>query len=138
MKTKDDNSTKFLYLDENDFNKKIRSLKTYCPIAYKQLIFRVKKELTTDMKDGTYSKNLETSQEFKFIYGQIKLVYSVKNGIIIMENIEPSQFLLDGYMSSLDTYKGICYRNNRDKFKIDLVMQMKGSMLYERKVKENY
>lgn len=42
-----------------------------------------------------------------------------------MENIEPSQFLLDGYMSSLDTYKGICYRDNKDKFKIDLIMQMK-------------
>lgn len=39
------NTMRLLYIDENDFNKKIRSLKTYCPIAYKQLIFKVKKEL---------------------------------------------------------------------------------------------
>lgn len=130
MKAKDDNSVKFLYLDENDFKKKLRSLKTYCPIAYKQLIFRVKKELLIDIEDGTYFKDLKASQEFKFIYGQIKLVYSVRKGIIIMESIEPSQFFLDGYMSSLDTYKGIYYRNKKDKFKIDLVMQMKKERNY--------
>lgn len=47
-----------------------------------------------------------------------------------MESIEPSQFFLDGYMSSLDTYKGIYYRNKKDKFKIDLVMQMKKERNY--------
>lgn len=103
---------RLLYIDENDFNKKLRSLKTYCPIAYKQLIFKVKKEL-------------KASKEFKFVYGTIELVYRVYKGEIIMQNIEPSQFLLDGYMSSLDTYKGICYRDNKDKFKIDLIIQMK-------------
>lgn len=130
MKTKDNNSIKVLYLDENDFKKKLRSLKTYCPIAYKQFIFNVKKELLIDIADGTYFKNLKTSKEFKFIYGQIKLIYTVKNGIIIMESLEPSQFFLDGYMSSLDTYKGIYYRNKQDKFKIDLVMQMKKERNY--------
>lgn len=116
---------RFLYTDENDFNKKIRSLKIYCPMAYKQLIFNVKKELKPNIPDGVYRKELRASKEFKFVYGKIEIVYSVKNGTIIMENIEPSQFLLDGYMSSLDTYKGICYRDNKDKFKIDLIMEIK-------------
>ena len=115
---------KFLYIDENDFNKKMRSLKTYCPIAYKQLIFKVKKELTCNIPDGFYRKELKSSNEFEFVYGKIELVYRVYKGKIILENIEPSQFLLDGYMSSLDTYKGICYRNNKDKFKIDLAKIM--------------
>ena len=96
MKAKDDNSVKFLYLDENDFKKKLRSLKTYCPIAYKQLIFRVKKELLIDIEDGTYFKDLKTSQEFKFIYGQIKLVYSVRKGIII--NMKYVTDVIDDYL----------------------------------------
>jgi hypothetical protein len=119
------NTMRLLYINENDFNKKLRSLKTYCPIAYKQLIFKVKKELDASVPDGIYRRELKASKEFKFVYGTIELVYRVYKGEIIMENIEPSQFLLDGYMSSLDTYKGICYRDNKDKFKIDLIMQMK-------------
>lgn len=124
------NTMRLLYIDENDFNKKIRSLKTYCPIAYKQLIFKVKKELDANVPDGIYRRELESSKEFKLVYGKIELVYRVYKGEIIMENIEPSQFLLDGYMSSLDTYKGICYRDNKDKFKIDLIMQMKKERKY--------
>ena len=41
---------RLLYIDENDFNKKLRSLKIYCPIAYKQLIFKVKKELDASVQ----------------------------------------------------------------------------------------
>ena len=120
----------FTYKNENDFTKKLRSLKTYCPIAYKELIFEVKKELASSMKDGKYERNLKTSNDFRFIYGQIKLIYSVNNGVITMENIEPSQFLLDGYMSSLDIYKGICYRDKKDKFKIDLFISMEKERNY--------
>lgn len=120
----------FTYKNENDFTKKLRSLKTYCPIAYKELIFEVKKELASSMKDGKYERNLKTSSDFRFIYGQIKLIYSVNNGVITMENIEPSQFLLDGYMSSLDIYKGICYRDKKDKFKIDLFISMEKERNY--------
>lgn len=130
MKTKQKN---YRYVDENDFSKKMRSLKTYCPIAYKELIFDVKKELASVHKDGIYERYLKTSDNFKFIYGQIKFIYSVKNGTIIIENLEPQEFLLDGYMFDLEIYKGICCRNKRDKFKIDLFIAMnkKGIMLYE-------
>lgn len=114
----------FLYLDENDFNKKKRSLKKYCPIAYKELLFRTRCEIV-NTKDGTYTRALKTSSEFKFIYGQIELVYSVKNGIVTILDIQPSQFLIDGYTSELKTYKGIFYRDKRDMFKIDLFMSMK-------------
>lgn len=114
----------FLYLDENDFNKKKRSLRKYCPIAYKELLFRTRHEIV-NMTDGTYKRALKISEEFKFIYGQIKLVYSVKKGIVTILDIQPSQFLIDGYTSELKTYKGIFYRDKRDMFKIDLLMSMK-------------
>ena len=42
-----------------------------------------------------------------------------------MEDIEPSQFLLDGYVYELDTYRGMPYRNQRDKFKIELMIRRK-------------
>ena len=41
-------------------------------------------------------------------------------------DIEPAQFLIDGYITDLDIYEGIPYRNERDLFKIRLFNQMKG------------
>lgn len=110
----------YLFTDENDFRKKLRSLKTYCPFAYKDFVFNVIKKIMLNHPDGVFKVELKTTKDFKFIYGQIELVYSVKDNKIIMENIEPAQFLLDGYTSSLGTYKGVCFRNKKDKFKIDL------------------
>ena len=86
-----------LFNNDNGFNKKIRSLKKYLP----------------------------TSEEFRFVYGQIKLKVNVLNGNIIYEDIEPSQFFIDGYVSDLDIYKSMYYRNSKDKFKIDLMLEMK-------------
>lgn len=113
------------YLDENDFVKKMRSLRTYCMRSYKDLIFNTDLKKTHTMKDGTYSINLYTSEEFKFVYGQIQLIYTVKNGHTVIENLLPQQILLDGYFNLLDVYKGVPYRNDKDKFKIDLFMFMK-------------
>lgn len=110
----------YLFTDENDFRKKLRSLKTYCPFAYKDFVFNVRKKIMLNHPDGVFKVEPKTTEDFKFIYGQIELVYSVKDNKIIMENIEPAQFLLDGYISSLGTYKGVCFRNKKDKFKIDL------------------
>lgn len=114
----------YLFTDENDFRKKLRSLKTYCPLAYKDFVFNFKKKIILNNIDGVFKMELKTTKNFKFIYGQIELVYSIKNNKIILENIEPAQFLLDGYISSLGTYKGICFRDKKDKFKIDLFQTM--------------
>lgn len=115
----------FKYLNENDFIKKMRSLKTYCPMSYKDLIFNTNKKELHSFPDGRYIKNLYTSDEFRFVYGQIQLVFYVDKGNVIIETLEPQQFLLDGYFNLLDIYKGMPYRNNRDKFKIDLMLKMK-------------
>ena len=111
------------FRDENDFIKKSRSLKKYCPRAYKDLVFNLDREELSTLPNGVYSKELYTSKEFELVYGKIKLVYSVVNRLVIMEDIEPSQFLLDGYVYELDTYRGMQYRNKRDKFKIDLMIR---------------
>lgn len=120
-----ENEKHFKYVDENDFVKKLRSLRTYCPRSYKQLIFRKDKRDFYSMKNGRYQKKLYTSAEFEFVYGEISLVYSVKDGDVVIEDLLPSEFLLDGYFNLLDTYKGVPYRNKKDIFKIDLFINLK-------------
>ena len=110
----------------NQFNKKMRALKKYCPQAYKYLLF----EHQNPMKDGIYEEELPTSKEFKFVYGQIKIKYEIKNGVLNYQDIEPSQFFLDGYRFDLNVYKGIYYRNNRDKFMINLFLTLKNEKNY--------
>ena len=119
------NSKNLIYCDENDFIKKLRSLKTYCPQSYKDFIFNVSKENYFELEDGRYLRDVFTTNEFKLIYGQIRFIYSIKNKTIIIEDLEPSQFLLDGYMTKLKTYKSMFYRDNKDKFKIDLMVSLK-------------
>lgn len=113
------------FRDENDFIKKSRSLRKYCPRAYKDLIFNLDREELYKLPNGVYFKELYTSKDFEIVYGKIKIIYSVVNKMVIMEDIEPSQFLLDGYIYELDTYKGMPYRNERDKFKIELMIRRK-------------
>ena len=108
----------------NQFNKKLRALKKYCPQAYKYLLFEYQKEV----KDGTYEEELPTSKKFKFVYGQIKIKYEIKDGVPYYQ--EPSQFFMDGYRFDLDVYKGIYYRNNRDKFMINLFLTLKNERNY--------
>lgn len=115
----------FKYLDENDFIKKFRSLKTYCPRAYKDLIFNIDKKEFHNQPDGRYIQDIYTSDEFRYVYGQISIVYTVDNANVIIEDLLPSQFLLDGYFNMLDTYRGMPYRNQKDKFKIDMFMLRK-------------
>lgn len=115
------------YIDENDFNKKFRSLRKYCPKAHKYLIFEILNKHKFDFNDGVHELELPTSKEFKSVYGQIELIYSTADSTIILEDIKPSNFLLAGHKKDLDVYKGMPYRNSKDKFKINLIMTMKGT-----------
>lgn len=49
----------------------------------------------------------------------------VKNKGIKFIDLEPSDFFIDGYRFDLEVYKSIYYRNAKDKFKIDLMLEMK-------------
>lgn len=113
----------------SEFNKKVRALKKYCPLAYKYLIFKIDKNDFLKFNDGMYEINLPTAKEFKFLYGQIKLKCFIENKKAIFD-LEPSQFLLDGYKSELRTYKSIYYRNEKDKFKIDLMLKIKEELTW--------
>lgn len=115
--------TVFMYLDENDFKKKLRSLRVYNMRAYKYLIFDLQNKL--NMENGNHILELPTDYVFKKVYGQIKLKYSVNNNIVVLEDIMPNDILMAGHRTELDTYKGIIVRDEKDIKKIDLVLKMR-------------
>lgn len=117
---------RIMFVDENDFIKKYRGLKKYCPRAYKYLIFEIMNKHKYSDKVGKYEIELPTDERFKMVYGQIKLIYTRTSKAIVLEDIKPSDILEDGYMYLLNTYKGVPYRNEKDKFKIDMAMNLVG------------
>ena len=121
-----DNQNKIVFLDENDFNKKIRAIRRYSMNAYKYWHFKalpiLKKE---SKKEGDYELELPVNELFKKVYGDVKILFSVKNGVVILENITPSEMLMSMFMGNLPTYKGIPYRDLKDKFKIELMKEIK-------------
>lgn len=118
------------FIDENDFIKKYRSLRMYCPRAFKYLCFEIMKNYLYSKDVGKHEVELPTDEKFKMVYGQIKLIYSTTENGVILENIVPSEILLDGYTYYLDSYKGVPYRNEKDKFKIDFLIGMRGVALW--------
>ena len=124
IKTRKFNSKpKILFRDELEYIKQKRALGRYLKTSYKYLLFTISPILKKPNKsDGTYIVDLKADDIFCKVYGDVKLIYSVKNDIAIIEDIEPKQFLLDGYFQDLEVYKGIPYRDEKDLFKIKLII----------------
>lgn len=120
-----DNRKILTYLDDVDYRKKERALKTYLWRTYDYLMDEVIPILQRkNKKDGQYEVDLNAPELFEKVYGKVKLLFEVKNDTVILETITPEDILMEMYMRELPTYKGIPYRNERDKFKIEL---LKGS-----------
>ena len=113
--------------NENEFNKLLHGLKKYCPTAYKDIIFNLKGKITSNLLDGIYSQNIQTAEDFRRIYGQIRVIYEIKNNQIILKRIEPTDILLDMHRKLISTYKGFACRDDKDKFKINLFLKMAGN-----------
>lgn len=119
-----DNRNIITYLNKNEFTKKERALKKYIMGAYKYWIFDAVPILQREnKKDGRYELELPVDKLFEKVYGKVKILFTVKNDIVILEDIVPSEILLDMFRSELPTYKGVPYRNEKDKFKIELMKE---------------
>lgn len=115
------------YIDENDFIKKQRALRKYFTKCYKYLVFKaIPKLKEPNKKDGVYEVELPSGDLFKRVYGPMKLKFSVQNDIAVLEDITPSELLLNCYMKDLPVYKGLPYDTKKDLFKIKLEVQMNG------------
>lgn len=112
-----------IYLvNENDFKQKAKALKKYFSGTYLYFVKEILPKLKQNGKiDGVYEVELPIEEDFKKVYGSIKLKFNVKSDIAYLEDIEPSNLLHDMYTYLLPTCKGIPYRNNRDLFKIKMI-----------------
>lgn len=109
-------------LDEALYTKKVKGLKRYFLKSYKALIFEVIPELTrSGKKDGVYSVVIPTDSVFEAVYGKLELYFSVKNDVVIIEDIVPSDILIQCHMKSLPIYKGMPYYRKQDLFKIKVM-----------------
>lgn len=116
------NDTNITYLDETQCRKLLRGLKEVNMIAYKQIIF---KKLDFDKELGKHELLLNTNDTFRKIHGDIKIIYSTYKDVICIENIEPSNVLIEYHNKKKNTYKGIPFVDERDIFKINLLREMR-------------
>ncbi len=131
------------YVNENEFKKLERALKKYNMLAYKKLNFEYYPALRngsflgelikTNKKDdtATYELKLPSDHMFSQVHGDVKLVYTVylKENIVMLTNITPSEILLEGHKAELTTYKGVMISKanaQKDIFKIDLINMLQG------------
>ena len=113
------------YLDENEFNKKERALARYFRKNYKYLMFEVYPTLKKDKKiDGKYEIELPVEELFERVYGKMRLKFSVKNDVAILEDITPHEILMACFSRDIPTYKGIPYNENKDLKKIKMMEAM--------------
>ncbi len=128
----------FEYKDENEFNKKERSVKKYNMLAYKKLIFEyyeslkngdlLGKVVSTNSKENTksYELKIPTDEIFAKVHGEMILHYTVyeDKNVILLETITPEELLMEGHKSELSTYKGVMISKKnaeKDMFKINLL-----------------
>ena len=109
-------------LDEIGYTKKLRGLKQYFKKSYKHLIFEIMPVLKEmNKKDGSYSLDIPTDYFFEKCYGKLQLLFSVKNDVVIIEDLVPSDILLQCHMKLLPLYHGTPYYQDKDKFKLILL-----------------
>lgn len=122
-KYKDDRKC-ITYLDDVDYRKKERALRTYFWKSYDYLMEEIIPILQKENKiDGRYEVDLQAPKLFEKVYGKVKLLFEVKNDTVILETITPEDILMEMYMRQLPTHRGIPYRDERDKFKIELLKE---------------
>lgn len=110
-----------LYLDENDFKRKQRALRRYFMKTYKYFIFKFIPTLKKEGKvEGKYEVELPTDKLFKKVYGPIKVLFSVKKDVTVLEDIIPDEILIKCFERDLPIYKGIPYYTKKDLQKIKI------------------
>ena len=118
-----DKGTIIVFVDENEYRKQERALRKYCTRTYKNLIFDVIPSIRKEkLKNGDYEYDLLTDKIFTQVYGKIKLRFFVHDNIVVIKNLTPESILIAMYSVELPTYKGVPYRDERDLFKIKVVL----------------
>lgn len=117
-----DKETIITFVDYNEYIKCERALKAYLVRAYKQLVFKTTKELRKPREDGDYEIELYTDENFKKVYGSLKISFYVQNRVVVIKELTPKEILLNMYSVIPYTYKGVPYTNRRELFKIKMIL----------------
>ena len=116
-------------LDETDFKKKLKGLKRYFLKSYKYLTFKITPELIkTGKKDGSYSVEIPIDDYFKKCYGKLELYFSIKNDVVILEDLFPREILMQCHMKELPLYHGVPYYQKKELNKLKVL-----EIIYEKK-----
>lgn len=113
------------YLDQNEFNKKHRALRRYFMRSYKYIIFKLIPTLQKEHKrDGHYEVEIPCDKLFKQVYGPMKVLFTVRNDIAVLEDIVPSEILMKCFERNVPIYKGIPYVTKKDLEKIKIAERL--------------
>ena len=123
MQLKED--TKIYYEDSFSLTHELRSLRKYNMLGYKHLIFKdkVRQLEFTEISPDLFVADLPTDRIFEQVYGkyQVYILNGQDNSVKVV-SLEPKDFLDAGYRKSLNTYQGTPYRDDKDLFKIKLIL----------------
>ena len=116
--------------EEQKMHIKEKALDKISRLAYKDLIFNVKKDVQEGIFErGTfdgdiYRVKLKQDSVHEFVYGKIEAIYRIDHKEKRYEflEIEPADFIMEVHRKALPVYKGVMYRDERDKFKIDYAL----------------
>lgn len=124
------NNKVVIYKDENEFKKLVKSLKQYNMLAYKELVLRAIHKLKDgeilgeEIEPDIYKYYLPSDKGFNFVYGKTHLLYRIKGNKIVLLRLEPYNILRAGHAIQLPSYYGIPVSSPKDRFKIELYVQM--------------
>lgn len=107
-----------------------RALKKVSEVAYKDLIFNIKKEIRRGefnrgpIIDNIYRAQIKIDPIIEAVYGKFEALYELDldNKTYKMLRIEPEDFIMDVHKKILPVYRGIIYRDEKDKFKINIAL----------------
>lgn len=109
-------------LDEITYKKKLRGLRQYFMKSYKYLTFEIMPNLIEiGKKDGIYSVDIPTDYFFEKCYGKLQLLFSVKNDVVIIEDLVPHDILMQCHMKLLPLYHGTPYYQEKDLVKLKVL-----------------
>ena len=111
----------------NDNRKKYELFAQMDPVKFMDFMIDFLDNLGMNIK--YYELDLPTDKKFAQVYGNFMLKYHVVKDeyTIILDTIEPTDFLFNGLTSELTTYKGVMISKEnatRDMFKIDLLSML--------------
>lgn len=110
------------FIDENEYKKCERAIKQYLIRTYKELVFKVAKDLKKPQKEGDYELELFTDESFKKVYGSIKLKYYVKGNAVVIKEITPNEILRNMHSVLPKIYKGVPYTNAKELMRIKIIL----------------